>query len=59
MIQFINIMFVSFIECVYSSFWDTLLKICKSPGTDQFPAKLIQAGDNILRFESHKVIYSI
>jgi len=35
------------------------LKRYKSPGTDQVPAELIQAGSNILHFEIHKPINSI
>jgi hypothetical protein len=31
----------------------------KSPGSDQIPAELIQAGDEILRSEIHKVINSV
>jgi hypothetical protein len=31
----------------------------KSPGTDQLPAKVIQAGGNILCSENHKLIHSI
>jgi hypothetical protein len=32
------------------------LKRYKSPGIDQIPAELIQAGGNTLRFEIHKLI---
>jgi hypothetical protein len=32
------------------------LKRCKSPGVDQIPAELIQAGGEILRSEIHKLI---
>jgi hypothetical protein len=32
------------------------LKNYKSPGSDQIPAELIQAGDEILRSEFHKLI---
>jgi hypothetical protein len=35
------------------------LKRHKSPGTDQIPAKLIKAGDRIIRPEIHKLINSI
>jgi hypothetical protein len=31
------------------------LKRCKSPGIDQIPAKLIQAGEETLHFEIHKL----
>jgi hypothetical protein len=31
----------------------------KTPGSDQFPAELIQAGGKILRFKIHKLINSI
>jgi hypothetical protein len=31
----------------------------KSPGSDQFPAELIQAGDDILHSKIHKLITSI
>jgi hypothetical protein len=33
--------------------------VCNSPGSDQIPAKLIQAGGETLRFEIHKPIHSI
>jgi hypothetical protein len=35
------------------------LKRYKSPGTDQIPAELIQAGGNTLRSEIHKLINCI
>jgi hypothetical protein len=35
------------------------LKRYKSPGTDQIPAELIQAGGNALRSEIHKLINCI
>jgi hypothetical protein len=35
------------------------LKRYKSPGSDQIPAELIQAGGEILRSENHKLITSI
>jgi hypothetical protein len=35
------------------------LKIHKSPGIDQSPAKLIKAGGRIIRSEVHKLIISI
>jgi hypothetical protein len=35
------------------------LKIYKSPGSDQIPAELIQAGGEILWSEFHKLINSI
>jgi sorting nexin-29 len=35
------------------------LKRYKSPGIDQIPAELIQAGDNALRSEIHKLFNSI
>jgi hypothetical protein len=35
------------------------LEICKSPGTDQIPAELIQAGGDTLYSESHKCVNSI
>jgi hypothetical protein len=35
------------------------LKNCKSPGIDQTPAELIQAGGEILRSETNKLINSI
>jgi len=31
----------------------------KSPGTDQIPAELIQAGSRTIRFENHKFINSV
>jgi hypothetical protein len=34
------------------------LKRYKSPGTDQIPAELIQAGGEKLNFENHKLINS-
>jgi hypothetical protein len=36
-----------------------MLKRYKSPGTDQIPAELIQAGANILRSKIHKLINCI
>jgi hypothetical protein len=35
------------------------LKRYKSPGSDQIPAELIQAGGDILRYKIHKLITSI
>jgi hypothetical protein len=35
------------------------MKRYKSPGINQFPAELIQAGGNILRSETHLLIDSI
>jgi hypothetical protein len=35
------------------------LKRCKSPGSDQIPAEVIQAGGEILRSKIHKLINSI
>jgi hypothetical protein len=35
------------------------LKRCMSVGSDQIPAKLIQAGGEILRSKTHKLITSI
>jgi hypothetical protein len=35
------------------------LKRYKPPGTDQIPVEQIQAGDNVLRSEIHKLINSI
>jgi hypothetical protein len=35
------------------------LKRCKSPGCDQIPAELIQAGGEILCCKIHKLIHSI
>jgi hypothetical protein len=35
------------------------LKTYKSPGSDQIPAELIQAGDRMLLFAIHKLINSI
>jgi len=35
------------------------LKRHKSPGIDQIPAELIKAGSGKIRFEIHKLIYSI
>jgi hypothetical protein len=35
------------------------LKRYRSPGSDQIPAELIQAGDEILRSEIHKLINNI
>jgi hypothetical protein len=35
------------------------MKRYKSPGSDQIPAELIQAGGEILRSENHKFINSI
>jgi hypothetical protein len=36
-----------------------MLKTCKSPGIDQIPAELIQAGGNTLCSEIHKLINCI
>jgi hypothetical protein len=35
------------------------LKKYKSPGSDQIPAEMIQAGDEILLSETHKFINSV
>jgi hypothetical protein len=35
------------------------LKICKSPGSDDIPAELVQAGGEILLSEIHKLINSV
>jgi hypothetical protein len=35
------------------------LKNCKSPGSDQIPTELIQAGDDVLLYKIHKLINSI
>jgi hypothetical protein len=35
------------------------LKKCKSPGSDQIPAELIQAGGEILLYTIHKLINSV
>jgi hypothetical protein len=35
------------------------LKTYKSPGTDQILAELNQAGDEVLRFKIHKVIWNM
>jgi hypothetical protein len=35
------------------------LKKCKSPGSDQIPAELIQAGGKILLSAIHKLINSV
>jgi hypothetical protein len=38
---------------------DYVLERYKSPGSDQIPAELIQAGGEILRSKIHKLINSI